>query len=256
MDSVYVRLLEAVLPSGDLRMMIRLDPYTPEEMFTAFSKKDSSIGKHLLIIYSLAVGVNAQRALDLGIGDTTQALRAAMQVTGGKLFSCDMDHQRFSTLLNQIDSQWELYLEPSDSFMKKMSPPFDFILHDAAHDYWQLRQDLKLMIPMMRQFGLVCIHDTQHSDIGGQMTQAIREECKDRQVSWVHLPFSYGMTILRVEESKYPALISPWGNSRGGETCCWPESMTPKIENSDEHKQNGLSWVIWKMRRIRQLLKK
>lgn len=235
---------------------ISLNPYTPEEMFAAFSQKYGSFNKHLLIIYSLAVGMNAQCILDLGIGDTTRALRAAMQVTGGKLFSCDMDRKRFSPLLNQMSPAWELYLEPSESFLKKMVPPFDFILHDAAHDYWQVKHDLELMIPMMRQFGMICIHDTQHSDIGEQMPQAVRDGCKDHQVSWIHLPFSYGMTILRVEESTHPAVLSPWRNTRGGETCCWPEPMAPASQNSDKINYLDLSWVIWTMRRFRQLLKK
>lgn len=236
-------------------MTISLNPYTPEEMFAAFSQKNGSINKHLLIIYSFAVGVNAQRTLDLGIGDTTRALRAAMDVTGGKLFSCDIDRKRFAPLLNQVSPAWELYLEPSDSFLKKMVPPFDFILHDAAHDYWQVRQDLELMIPMMRQFGMICIHDTQHSDIGDQMPKAIRDGCRDHQVSWVHLPFSYGMTVLRVEESTHPAVLSPWSNSRGGETCCWPEPMATTRQNPEGVKYLGLSWVIWKMRCFRQLFK-
>jgi predicted O-methyltransferase YrrM len=235
--------------------MTRLEPYTPEEMFRVFSQEKGSINKHLLIIYSLAVGVNAQRVMDLGVGDTTQALRAAVRVTGGTLFSCDIDRERFAGLLKQADPQWELYLEPSDLFIRRMAPPFDFVLHDAGHEYWQVRQDLRLILPMMRQFGVICVHDTQHGEIGEQMPKAVRDGCKDYQVSWVHLPFSYGLTVLRVEESAHPAVLAPWNNSRGPTTCCWPEPMVPAIQDVRGLQSGRLSWAIWMLRRVRRLLR-
>ena len=53
-------------------MSVELKPFTREELWQAYDKS-GSINKHLLIIYSLAIGVYAQRALDLGVGYYTNS---------------------------------------------------------------------------------------------------------------------------------------------------------------------------------------
>ena len=116
-------------------MSLDMMPYTPEELWQVFHRESGSINKHLLIIYSLAIGVYAQRALDLGIGDTTRTLRAAMKITGGKLFSCDFDRSRFAHLVDQGDEHWEFFLGSTEDFLTRVQPPLDFVMHDAAHDY-------------------------------------------------------------------------------------------------------------------------
>ena len=50
-----------------------------------FAAEFGGTNKHLLTLLSLAVGVYAQRAIELGVGPSTRALRAAMQITGGRL---------------------------------------------------------------------------------------------------------------------------------------------------------------------------
>lgn len=141
-------------------MSDNLTPFTPTELWEAFTAKEGSINKHLLTLYSLAVGVNAQRAVELGIGNSTRALRAAVQFTGGKLWSCDIDRKRFAGWIERRDGHWSLQLCPSTEFLRSLEPPFDFALHDAAHDYWQVAEDLRILLPLMRRYALVCIHDT------------------------------------------------------------------------------------------------
>lgn len=59
-----------------------ITPYTAQSIFDGFLE-DRSFSKHLLTIYSLAVGLNAKKIVDLGIGTTTRALRMAALKTGG-----------------------------------------------------------------------------------------------------------------------------------------------------------------------------
>lgn len=201
---------KAKLPTMSDHSKIDLSPYTKEELWAEFEKERGSANKHLLTLYSLIVGVNAKRILDLGIGSTTRAVRSAAQFTKGKVYSCDFDRKRFLPLLEQQTDDWHLELCGSSEFLSRMEGPFDFAFHDAAHDYWQTKTDLKLILPKMRQFSLICIHDTQCEEAGPPMLKALHEVADEFPVTFTHLPYSQGLTILRVEESSYSHSPPPW----------------------------------------------
>jgi len=225
-------------------------PYEMHEFWEVFHQPKGSINKHLLVIYSLAVGVNASRVLDLGIGSTTRTLRAAMKVTGGRVFSCDIDRERFSYLQAETHDDWELHLCNSTEFLNAMTPPFDFAVHDASHDYWQSRKDLEAILPMMRQFGLVCIHDTQGETTGREMVSALKDAAKPHSVSYVHLPYCCGLTILRMEESDHQPISPPWVKDGSLlRTYCFPDSVA---QLSIETRLRG--WLRWKLRPLKRLI--
>jgi len=160
--------------------------------------------KHLLILYSLVIGTNAKLILELGLGRTTGALRAAAARTGGVVNTCDFDKRRLGHLVSQQDEAWRLFLEPSGDFLGRFPGPVDFVLHDGAHDYEHVKGDLQAILPKMRQFGLVCVHDTQQPDLYRDMLGAIRDVVAQHSVSLVNLPFSCGLAIIRVEQSIFP----------------------------------------------------
>lgn len=162
--------------------------------------------KHLLILYSLVVGTNAKVILDVGLGRTTGTLRAAASRTAGVVHTTDFDRRRFAPLLEQQDEFWKLYLEPTQSVLGRFPGPIDFAMHDGAHDYEHVLADLKLILPRMRQFGLICVHDTQQPDLYPDMLGALRELSKLYSISVVNLPFSAGLAIVRVEEGQFPPI--------------------------------------------------
>ena len=118
-----------------------------------------------------------------------------------------------------------------------MDPPFDFAIHDGAHDYNRVKKDLKMILPMMRKFGLVCVHDTQHEKLGKEMLYAIEDAVKNHKVSFTHIPFMYGLTIIRMEDSCYDHVPSPWKrNNYSYKTQCFsiPMQITAsKLRSSD-----------------------
>ena len=178
-----------------------------EDLFARFDRAEGT-SKHLLILYSLAIGLQAKTIVEFGLGQTTGALRAAALQTGATVHTCDFDRKRFEHILEEQDEHWRLYLEPSTSFLQKVPEPVDLAMHDGAHDYLNVRRDLEALIPKMRRFGLVCVHDTQQPDLRRDMLAAIRDACRAFSVSLTNLPFNAGMAIIRVESSAHPA-ISP-----------------------------------------------
>jgi hypothetical protein len=183
-----------------------VEPFESEDDLMTWFHIPGSSYRHLPIVYCLAVGLKAKRIVDLGIGSTTRALRLAAAQTGGTVSSCDFAKARFAHLATKQDATWSLYLGPSGEFLRQIEGPIDFVMHDAAHDYNQVRQDLELLLPKMRRFGIICIHDTQLAELGNGMLAALTDATRNFETSFTTLPFGCGLTILRMESGAFPNL--------------------------------------------------
>jgi len=170
----------------------------------------------LLILYSLVIGLQAKVVVDLGLGQTTGALRAAAAQTDATVYTCDFDRRRFEHILSEQDDHWKLCLESSSSFLRKVPEPIDFVMHDGAHDDFNMRQDLETILPKMRKFGIICIHDTQQFELYRDMLAAIRDATSSFSVSITNLPFSAGLAVLRVESGPHPPICPSSGTVRDG----------------------------------------
>jgi hypothetical protein len=232
-----------------------MDPYCRDELWAEFHRPSGSIAKHLLVLYSLAVGLNAQRIVEIGVGSTTRTLRAATRVTGGVLFSCDHD-SRFEALCEESDAGFKFHMMDSLSFLSKLEGPVDLALHDGAHDYWGTRKDLEALLPKMRLFSLVCIHDTQHSEYKEEMTRAIADALRSHDASYLHLPYAYGMTLIRIERSDWPASEVAWEGELRNKTWCVPNPMIPNAIQVHGRKRHWLSRPAYELRRVYRPLKK
>lgn len=230
-------------------------PFGEAEIMEYFHDSSHITAKHLLTIYSIAVGMNAKTMLDLGLGATTRALRLAARRTGGILWSCDCDVKRFSSLLQSQDEQWHLFLGSSEAFIESVEAPFDFVMHDAAHDYYQVKLDLTCILRKMRTFGIICVHDTQQVDLGHELLAAIRDATRSWQVSFVNLPYSGGLGIIRVESGEYPAtrpggIVLADGRPATDPVACplrFCEEDGRTFERADTSFRR---WVRWRLRKL------
>lgn len=185
-----------------------------------------SFSKHLLTIYGLAIGVNARFLVDIGIGATTRALLAAATVTRGRVYSCDFDRKRYADLLKlyPVSKQWRLSLTDSGSFIRQLPDGLDFVSHDGAHDPITVREDIAKLIPKVKQFGIITVHDTQHPQFGPGLAQTLDGLSQRFPVTSITLPFSCGLTIMRIERSKWGS-ISPAGMLKKGRKVTAPFPM-------------------------------
>jgi len=234
--------------------MSSFEPFSQTQLFAAFEDASLSTSKHLLTLYSLAVGLNARSIVDLGIGSTTRALRAAALKTGGIVMSCDCDIERFSSLLSQQDEHWRLSLGPSEVFLKSLQEPIDFVVHDAAHDYFQVQLDLALILSKMKRFGLICVHDTQQIDLHSDMLAAIRDATKEYEVSITNLPFNCGLAIIRLENADHTAITPTGLPLPDGRFDTTPAALYCSVSNSDFQARDS-SWKRWIRWRLRKAVK-
>lgn len=227
-------------------------PYAPSELWEA-AHATQGFSKHLLTIYAIAVGLDAQTILDLGLGSTTKALRLAAKATGGKVHSCDADRARYEGLLPRQDASWSLALTGSDAFLRDAPVPVDFVVHDAAHDYFQVKRDLELVLPKMRTFGIVCVHDTQQPELEDDMLSAIRDAVRGHAVSLTHLPYAAGLAVIRVEKGAHPPRPTKGTMPDGTtpDTAPSPMEMVPVGSERYEGADAGvLRYLRWRLRKI------
>jgi predicted O-methyltransferase YrrM len=237
-------------------LMYDISPYTEEELMADFRSGLGSFARHLPIIYALSVGIQAKCIIDLGIGSSTRALRLAAKETGGIVHSCDCDVNRFWGLISHQDSTWKLFLGASEKFISTINEPVDFVCHDAAHDYYQVKLDLSLLLPKMRKYGLICVHDTQQPDSSEEMLSAIRESLEEHRFSLVTIPFNCGLTIIRVEDGILPE-IEPLGNKMlDGRLDTSPQEFPLQFppESTDLRQHGRCYWLArylgWRKRKL------
>ncbi len=191
-------------------------PFSTQELFDTFSG-GGSFAKHLLTLYSLAVGVNAKVIADIGIGSTTRALLKAVEETKGRVYSCDFDRRRYSRLFEIYPKtkRWRLSLIKSLEFIEALPDGIDFVCHDGAHDAETVKADLEALIPKVKQFGIIVVHDTQHVDFRDDLTAVVRDLSERFPLTTVTLPYSCGLTIIRVERSNCGAITQTGPIKRG-----------------------------------------
>lgn len=205
-----------------------MKPYSDAELLECF-RGDGSTSKHLLTFYTLAIGLRAKIIVELGIGLSTGALRKAAQETGGTIYSYDHDRRRYAHLLDEQTENWRLELAPTSAVLQGAPEPIDLVVHDGAHDYTNVRHDLETLIPKMRRFGIICVHDTQQPDLWWDMTLAIGHATRGHAVSATTLPFNCGLTLLRVEESRHADVAVCGGALPSGAFDTAPKAFMPAI---------------------------
>jgi len=230
-----------------------LDPFSVPELVAEFERSHDSISKHLLTIHSLVVGLRAERVAEIGVGGTTRTIRAALARTGGELYSCDADRARWEPIARENrDPRFHLRLEDSRRFVTSLRGPLDLVLHDGAHEFWQVAWDLERLWPLVRRYGLVCVHDTQHNRLGADMQRALTKAFRGCAVSWTHLPYSYGLTIVRIERDQpYEPVTGHW-NKAGGRSLTAPATCgviaDPSPSRAAALVRDGIGYGRWRVR--------
>ena len=131
-----------------------------------------------------------------------------MRETGGHLTSIDADVARFAQVAaSHGDASWSLRIGACSAVVQTLAGPFDLVLHDGAHDRATVEADLAAILPRVRTFGLILVHDTQQPEFHDDMLPAVRAATRGWPVSLTTLPWACGLTIIRVERSVHPARV-------------------------------------------------
>lgn len=161
----------------------------------------SGASLHYLSLYSFALGLESKEVLEFGAGGSTLAFLSALSKTDGRLTSVDSRpiHEIFTSPCPEIGPAWNFVQSDSRQFAPPSETLYDLVLHDGSHEQEIVSADLTNVIPRIRQYGLLLVHDTQHEKLGQQVSTGLMKAIGSTPVSVTTLPYGYGLTVVRIE---------------------------------------------------------
>ncbi len=178
-----------------------------DQIHAAVTDTESSLNTHYLTIYSLAIGLQSQRVFEFGAGNSSRVLLRAMEITHGRLTSCDIVDPRAAWPPSEytgtgIDRNWQfLKMTSSQALAHVLNDVFDLVLHDGSHESDEVAEDIAGILPRMKRFGVLLVHDVEQAVLGPQVRRGLMEGIRRTglSVSMTSLPFSDGLAVIRVE---------------------------------------------------------
>ena len=176
------------------------------------ARTDLGLAPHYAFLWSAVVGVEAQRVFEFGAGGSTAVILDALRSCGGKLHTASTDPVRETERFNiraEDKERWMYIKGLSERLYDTQGPVFDLVLHDGSHTGGVVEADLTWILPQVRQFGLVLVHDTQYERCREGMCRAVKqamwaaESEHGMEFSHTTLPYAAGLTIIRVEKGQY-----------------------------------------------------
>jgi len=145
-------------------------------------QKSNDINEYLMSLYNIPVQMDAKVLVELGAGESTFALTAAANKTGGEFYSIDIGKgaiERFSpNKLSEVDNEPRFHFIQSDDLFagKAWDKPIDFLFIDSDHTYDHVRQVLKIWPKWVKKRGIMTMHDTNHEAGDGMGCRQALEE--------------------------------------------------------------------------------
>jgi len=173
-------------------------------------KNNTGFCRHYMFLYSIVLGLESKNVLEFGSGFSTTCMLEALHLTGGKLTTIEQrpiaeQHLWFNEkTLSENSNRWS-YVE-GDSLNTVPSinhSPYDLVLHDGSHTASVVAIDINNILPYIKAGGFLLLHDTTHPELGAEMIHAIKSSNLSSVAhEIVTLPYGYGLTLVRLLESK------------------------------------------------------
>jgi len=180
--------------------------------------------KHLMTLFSIALGTKSKKILELGVrdGKTTLPLLLAAKMNNGKVTSIDINDTIF-TPPEELKEYLEFKKMDALKYLEEVSKdePFDLIYIDDWHAYQHVKKELEYIDQMVSPRTVILLHDLMygnhaphyHSDLtlkhgqweGGGPYRAVAE-LNPQFWEFSTIPVNNGLTLLR---KKYTNLYHP-----------------------------------------------
>lgn len=163
------------------------------DVYTEWLGRWSDIQAHLVRLYNRSHGI----VVELGVrhGVSTSALLAGVHMSGGDLFSIDLDPNCFQI----FDGQPHWYFMCGDSVAEAAnfhSAWVDLLFIDTEHTYEKTLAELQAWGPKMKPGGTIFLHDTDDGGTYPGVRRAMIEWCGFEKQYWFY-PESYGLGEIR-----------------------------------------------------------
>jgi predicted O-methyltransferase YrrM len=168
---------------------------TLQDFYRQRCEADTDINEHLPTLYELVLELNAQQVIELGVrwGDSTSAFLAALEQTGGKLWSCDIVEP-----LAPIASfwgrcpHWTFVLGDDQDLADEAPDGVDILFIDTSHEYEHTLWEMEHYGSKVRSGGRIVLHDTMIEAV----VESIEMFLRDREWEYTNTEACNGLGII------------------------------------------------------------
>lgn len=166
----------------------------------------SDIVEHLPTLYDAVVDGNAKTVVELGVrsGNSTTALLAGVERSGGKLWSVDirlMPHAVYAPLARAAGDLWKFVLGDDLAVADRLPDRIDLLFIDSSHHYEHTLAELRLYGPKASR---IFLHDTElerpdgspPSDPPFPVKCAVEVWCGETGRQWTNYENCYGLGVI------------------------------------------------------------
>ncbi len=153
-------------------------------------RRQSDIWEHLPALFAAAS--TADTVIEIGVGSyrSTVALLAGVEVSGGQLWSAEIDLQNKPAWI--IDHpRWAVVEGDSLLTVDQAPENVDLLFIDSEHTYEQTVGELEAYVPRVRSGGVVLLHDTETDH--ARVTEALNDWCPAHGLEWSNTSGCYGL---------------------------------------------------------------
>jgi len=171
---------------------------TADEVVALYSDSDTDntvLAGYIYLLHGLALGLNCQLVFEIGVDGarSTHAFLSAMQQTGGRLVSCDVEDCSGRVTDPGLLAHWQFLHMSSIEMAQRVWHLPDLVYVNGCHSYESVSADVEQFWPLVKPDGLMVLHDTRSMPSG---PGRVAEEWGWKRVQMVEIPTLHGLAVL------------------------------------------------------------
>ena len=175
-------------------------------------QETTDITDHIATLWECVMRQDAQVVVETGTarGDSARIWAAALALTGGKLWSIDIESPA-AGWEDAFHLQYPQHtLLKGDSTTMPWDLPIDILFLDSDHHYKHVLAELHHFAPWLRKGSTIFVHDSNHAEgdapapylsLGANVTEAVQTFTRPHKLRWVHHPGQWGMIEIPITKA-------------------------------------------------------
>lgn len=152
----------------------------------------SAMCHHLPFLKWLTIYLKAQSIIELGVysGQSTIAFLSGLQLTKGRLWSCDKEYP-LPPITQYLDlSSWSFVQDDTSMAIRCTPANNDILLVDASFE--NRYNDLELYHELVRPGGCILVHDTEREEVMSQVLKFVG----GKTYSFFNFEYGHGLGVI------------------------------------------------------------
>ncbi|MEK7705630.1 MAG: class I SAM-dependent methyltransferase [Myxococcota bacterium] len=183
----------------------------------AVAERRLGLALHYPLLHAAVVGMNAHDTFEFGAGGSTRVILDALPSVRSYHWSVSTETEcsiraRYGICPNAGWSHKQSTSETARAMLNGHDDlRFDIALHDGSHAADVVAADIAWMWPRLKHFGLLLVHDTQHSYCGAEVRSGVIAGLRTARAIYTAttLPFGFGLTVVRREDGDTDVVPAP-----------------------------------------------